>query len=220
MKSKKKRDKLSKTFRRGAILKSKRSIQGEKTKETIYQTAITLFTRYGFQNITVERICQECGIAKGTFYVHYKSKEDIIKLIYKERAIIYIGERMQDFMDDASNNGLEELYYCCILSLEFCKSNGLELTALSYSTHLKSMTETHTNWYSIGYPLEQLRSIVEKCKGKNELKDTYSVDYIVSSLLIIINGSAVDWCLSNGEYDIVEQNKQVFYDLIFNVYAR
>ena len=47
-----------------------------KTRNRLYATAETLFMQYGFDNVSVDRIVEEAGLAKGTFYVRFKTKED------------------------------------------------------------------------------------------------------------------------------------------------
>lgn len=200
-------------------MENQRTLQAKQTKDKIYKTSMDLFLKNGFNNVTVDSICKKVGIAKGTFYVHFKAKEDIIKTIYKERAITYVNDSMNLSSYEDIQGTLEELYSYCYHSLEFCKINGIDLTALSYSTHLKNVSETHINWYEDGYPSEPLLEIVKKCNEKHLFKEMYSSDYIASSLLVLLNGAAVDWCLCNGEYDIVEKNSKLFHDLIFIVYS-
>ena len=59
-----------------------RKEQGKLTKEKIFKTAVNLITEKGYDNVSVNEICNQAGVAKGTFYVHYKSKEDIVRESY------------------------------------------------------------------------------------------------------------------------------------------
>ena len=40
-----------------------------------------LITERGFNSVSVEDITNACGLAKGTFYVYFKHKEDIVREI-------------------------------------------------------------------------------------------------------------------------------------------
>ena len=55
-----------------------RKKQALATREKIYNTAFRLLTERGFENITVDEICSESGVAKGFFYHYFKSKDDIV----------------------------------------------------------------------------------------------------------------------------------------------
>ncbi len=47
------------------------------TKESIITTAFQLFLQDGFKEVSVNRIIDHCGISKGAFYHHFKSKDDL-----------------------------------------------------------------------------------------------------------------------------------------------
>jgi AcrR family transcriptional regulator len=53
-------------------------------KERIVKAAKLLFARYGFKKTTVEEICREAGIGKGTAYLHFEDKEDILREVVDE----------------------------------------------------------------------------------------------------------------------------------------
>lgn len=53
------------------------------TKETMLEQAILIINRKGYENVTVEQICEELGVTKGSFYHHFKSKNDLIFQRYK-----------------------------------------------------------------------------------------------------------------------------------------
>ncbi|PWI59474.1 TetR family transcriptional regulator [Bacillus subtilis] len=47
-------------------------------KERIIKTSIRLFAKKGFAATTIQEIASECGISKGAFYLHFKSKEALL----------------------------------------------------------------------------------------------------------------------------------------------
>lgn len=55
-------------------------------RELIIQTAIALFGEKGYDATTVEEIAQNAGIAKGSFYLHYPSKDSIYKEVIQRAA--------------------------------------------------------------------------------------------------------------------------------------
>lgn len=48
------------------------------TKERILHTAFGLFLEKGYENTPIQAIIDAVGIAKGTFYHHYRSKEEML----------------------------------------------------------------------------------------------------------------------------------------------
>ena len=57
---------------------TKRQEKAQETRQKIYETACSLIGERGFANVSVEDITSACGIAKGTFYVYFKRKEEIV----------------------------------------------------------------------------------------------------------------------------------------------
>ncbi|PRP54521.1 TetR family transcriptional regulator [Bacillus halotolerans] len=47
-------------------------------KERIIKTSIRLFAKKGYASTTIQEIASECGISKGAFYLHFKSKEALL----------------------------------------------------------------------------------------------------------------------------------------------
>ena len=48
-----------------------------KTKRKIFKTAIKLFSEKGFDNAGIEEITAVSGVAKGSLYYHFETKEEI-----------------------------------------------------------------------------------------------------------------------------------------------
>lgn len=55
-----------------------RGLQKEETKKRIQKAAISLFQRQGYQKTTVSQITHEAGVAKGTFFNYFKTKEEVL----------------------------------------------------------------------------------------------------------------------------------------------
>lgn len=45
-----------------------------------YEALLALLKKHGFNDITVSKIIEKAGISRATFYRHFKSKEDIIRV--------------------------------------------------------------------------------------------------------------------------------------------
>ena len=51
-----------------------RKEQAQITKRNLYDAAIALIERKGFENVSIEDITTAANTAKGTFYLYFKSK--------------------------------------------------------------------------------------------------------------------------------------------------
>jgi AcrR family transcriptional regulator len=55
-------------------------------RQSIQQAVIRLMCREGLKSVTMERVAQEVGIAKGTVYLHYHDKQELLDDV-KESAL-------------------------------------------------------------------------------------------------------------------------------------
>ena len=70
-----------------------------KTKRKIFETSMKLFAEKGYDATSIEEITATVGVAKGTLYYHFSSKEEIfnflveegIKFLKEEKPIITIS---------------------------------------------------------------------------------------------------------------------------------
>lgn len=62
-----------------------------KTKDTIFEAALSIFSKNGYDKATMDDIALNAGVAKGTLYYYFKSKGEIFNSI--------INEKMQNIRD-------------------------------------------------------------------------------------------------------------------------
>ena len=55
-----------------------------KTKRKIFETSIELFAKKGYEATSIEEITSIVGVAKGTLYYHFSSKEEIFNFLVEE----------------------------------------------------------------------------------------------------------------------------------------
>jgi AcrR family transcriptional regulator len=67
-----------------------------KSKFKIFDAALTLFTKKGIKSTTTREIAQKAGIAEGTIYRHFKSKEELSLQLFRDR--------MDTFREELINN--------------------------------------------------------------------------------------------------------------------
>jgi AcrR family transcriptional regulator len=64
-------------------------------RESIQQAVIRLMCDEGLKSVTMERVAQEVGIAKGTVYLHYRDKQELLESV-KESALAPLVTEMSE----------------------------------------------------------------------------------------------------------------------------
>ena len=88
----------------------KTTTAAESREEVILDAADLLLARYGYKKMTVDDLAREAGIGKGTVYLHFKSKEDVV-LSHVDRIVRRSLERQQGIIesDDAPAEKLRQM---------------------------------------------------------------------------------------------------------------
>ncbi len=81
----------------------------QRTKNQILSTTIKLFEEYGIENVTMEQIFSTAGIAKGTLYNHFSSKEEIIASYIENTFVNQEKIRLSNFQNYTTTR--EKLIY-------------------------------------------------------------------------------------------------------------
>jgi AcrR family transcriptional regulator len=58
-------------------------VDKEQMRQEILDASLNAFLKYGFHKTTMEKIAKEAGIAKGTLYLYFSSKEELTQGISK-----------------------------------------------------------------------------------------------------------------------------------------
>jgi TetR/AcrR family transcriptional regulator len=83
------------------------------TKKAIFDSAIKIFSLNGYDGATMDDISQTAGVAKGTLYYHFESKEEIFNFIIKE-GLKSIKERTEELISLEEDDVTKLLTFCKI----------------------------------------------------------------------------------------------------------
>lgn len=72
---------------------SRRERQRLETRSRLFEAALAEFRRVGFANAQIETIVERAGVARGTFYFHFPTKEHVL-LEFQRRQELSIAERI------------------------------------------------------------------------------------------------------------------------------
>ncbi len=75
-------------------LREERSKREERA-ERILDAAAELITRWGYNKTTIDDIAKKAGVAKGTIYLHWKTREDLFQALMEREDILLIEDIKQ-----------------------------------------------------------------------------------------------------------------------------
>ena len=146
------------------------------THNAIVQAAKELFMQKSVSKVTVADITKRAGIAKGTFYVYFDSKDDLVRYFIDQQL-----DAMVDWFKVLENTGYEEEDIKMIVSFftSYVKKNEKTLKMMHHvrffgflgitkmeSKYLEDLIRPVTEWMKRG-----------KAEGKLDILDPYITAY-------------------------------------------
>lgn len=101
----------------GLIAKKK-----EDKRKRLLDAAYDLFIKDGVSNTTISQICEKAGIAKGTFYLYFTDKEDILRALTKKLSLNLLDIAYSK-VKDSSDTFVEKLVIMANALLEMAKED-------------------------------------------------------------------------------------------------
>lgn len=185
-----------------------RDLQAMETRRKIFNTAAQLISEKGFDNVTVEEICKQSGVAKGLFYHYFNSKADIVIETYMDVDNKFSAE----VMALPATTPYDRVIYAVSFQARYAKAKGLEFVKQIYKHQLDTGTSFFISEDRAFFRL--IRDAIREGQQKNQLRSDFSAEVLTRLALSISRGITYDWCLHDGDYDIEEVMRRSFLMLL------
>lgn len=171
-----------------------------KTKEKIFAAVSQLLKQHSINEISVKDICDEAGIAVGTFYHYYDSKSEAILDISNPIDIYFENTVLPDLEGKSPSQKLTRFFYhqahFMIQYIEENEPADSNFIVLGNTEHFFS-NERLT--YRI------LEGIIKEDELYSSWKKMYTVTEIVNHLLYLTRGIVINWAGHHFNYDLEEK---------------
>lgn len=154
----------------------------EERRLEIIDTSERLFHELGYAECSVDTIIREIGVAKGTFYYYFKSKEDILSAIV-DRTLDQIIEQAEQVADDPSLDAIAKME----LLLSGGSIGDQDVSEITEIMHLPANRELHelTNIQTVLRLSPPIARIVEQ--GKSE--GVFNVEHVLETVQFLLTGA-------------------------------
>ena len=194
-----------------------RKEQAQLTKKNIYEAAIALIQEKGFENISIEDITTKANTAKGTFYLYFKSKQDLIYhtiYMYDE-----IAKRSYEKVRDLETFEEQLISYLRYANGEIARIGEKILNALIGLNLIQKEKFVTVPDRAI---FKALQGMIEKGYETGELSREHPVEFYMEMIVIFIQGLDYYWCNAADGFDYVlatEREAAIFAKGITAVYG-
>jgi AcrR family transcriptional regulator len=185
-----------------------RELNAIETKNKLLQAALKLFTKYGFDKVTVEDITSHAGVSKGTFYNHFITKEQVLVEQFDSIDAYYVKTLAGiDPSASASDRTLLFIDAMCrfcgeVWGLSFLKI--VYMNQISIGERPSILLKKERLFYSI------IERIVKQGRETGEFRIDMPFDDQVYLFASTARSLLYEWCLHDGGFDLREGGRKFF----------
>jgi len=199
-------------MRTARSLNSVRVAGGDK-REAILRAATSVFAHNGYFNSKVADIAREAGVADGTVYLYFKSKEDILHSIFDRSVEKALGDARTQI--EALSDPKEKLRRIALLHLE--RLGADRDLAVVFQVELRGSTKFMEEFSAAGFAeyLELIRSTFEEGQQAGVFRPGLNAKVVAKILFGALDEMATNWILSKRRYKLAPMADQVL-DIFLN----
>lgn len=152
------------------------------TKERILNESRRLFFEKGYETTSIQDILSALDIAKGTFYHHFQSKEELLEEIAVQFSKEAHTAMQAEIGDLAEGSGLEKIRQALIVARNWKKGKSEEirflLESLFSTSNLQLRDKIRRKSVDLSFPL--FASLIVEGQQDGSLKSALRADHLTS----------------------------------------
>ncbi|MBS5634896.1 MAG: TetR/AcrR family transcriptional regulator [Dorea sp.] len=175
---------------------SKQQLKSMETKARIFNAAKRILKKSGYEQLSIKNICEEAGVSNGSFYHHFKTKDDLLSYYIEEQPSIN-----PDLLDlpSSKEEARETIVYVYLNYVRYCRELGVEFMANYYTPKNQSLNPLIRT--ERPYPIITVHNYLQKCIDAGIITLSDSLEHITTDIRMIVIGNVFEWCLKNGDAD-------------------
>ncbi|RGT75272.1 TetR/AcrR family transcriptional regulator [Ruminococcus sp. AF18-22] len=175
---------------------SRQQQKSKETKEKIFRAAKNILQKKGYEELSIKNICEEAGVSNGSFYHHFKTKDDLLSYYIEDQPRVN-----PDYLTMPKNAGeakraIVEVY---LNYVQYCRELGVEFMSGYYDTKNQALNATIRT--ERPYPIVTVQNYVEKAVQAGVISLRGEIEEFTTDIRMIVIGNVFEWCLRNGETD-------------------
>ena len=182
------------------------------TKNQLYAVADMLFTRHGLDNVSVDQIVEEAGFSKGTFYVHFESKDHLLGALISDY-VEKVDMDYQAFIDTFSPDApLADVLLRLVEKIMdvIIDRVGLERMKVLYRTQLTNTSHSGTASSYNRMLYKTIMDVLDRGIQRREFITALPLEELANHFILAMRGLTYEWCIRYPDFDLKTQSRAHF----------
>ncbi len=175
---------------------SRQQQKSQETRERIFQAAKRILQKQGYEQLSIKNICEEAGVSNGSFYHHFKTKDDLLSYYIEDQPKIEPDLLELPGSVEGVKEGIIQVYMNYV---KYCRELGVEFVAEYYDT--KNQALNASSRMERPYPIVTVQTYVEKAIEAGVVNLNVSISEFTTDIRMIVIGNVFEWCVKHGDAD-------------------
>lgn len=182
-----------------------------KTKRKIFEASMKLFAEKGYENTSIEEITATVGVAKGTLYYHFTSKEEIFDFLVQEG--IKLLQNSVDIKISKYDSYVDKIKAIVLIQIKIVKKYEDIITILLSQFYGNEKRNQRCKEYIYQY-IDKIEDIVTKGMQNGQIKQGDAKIY-ASEIYGLIASSLIYKLREKENFEVLKVYKE-FENTIIN----
>ena len=183
-------------------------------RDRLYEAAVALFRERGYEHTTVDQITQQAGVAKGTFFNYFATKDAVLRYM-GEREIGRLGAASLAGSRTSAIGNLKRFMAALATSME--RDRDLVKLIFSKGITVPELMCGDAGGFSV-QPTSAL--LIRRAQQKGEINPDLDPDTLAAALDALYLQQLVRWCEAETPYPLGERLTGIVDLLMMGIAAR
>lgn len=176
---------------------SKQQQKSKETKDRIFKAAKKILQKKGYDHLSIKNICEEAQVSNGSFYHHFKTKDDLLSYYIEEQPSIN-----PDLLDlpENSQEAKQTIIEVYLNYVRYCQELGVGFMSNYYTPQNQSLNPLIRTERS--YPIVTVHDYLQKALEAGVISFDTELSEVTTDIRMIVIGNVFEWCLKGGDADI------------------
>ena len=175
--------------------------------EQIIEAAVRVFARNGYYNSRVSDIAREAGVASGTIYLYFKTKDEILVTLFREKMaawVAYAREAIADAPDPIAKIRRLVALHFSVLERDPALAEVVQIELRQGHKFFRGASAHEVSAY-----FELIASVLEEGQAAGRFRDDVPVKVATKVLFGAMDQMATSWVLGKRKHRLTESAEAV-----------
>ncbi len=170
--------------------------------QQILDAAIRVFARNGYYNSRVSDIAREAGVAAGTIYLYFKTKDDILVTLFREKMAEWVAHARREIASEP--DAVAKIRRLILLHFSVLERNPDLAEVVQVELRQGHKFFRGASAHEVSAYFELIRSVLEEGMASGQIRHDVPARVATKMLFGAMDQLATSWVLGKRGYRLTE----------------